>query len=253
MFYQFSHLGSPDYLKIEKGENFSYPPHLHQCFEVIVVREGEMQVTVDGREGVIREGEAMMIFPNQIHSMTSRHCRHLLGIFSPRLVQAYAARMSERIPLDNRFIPDPYLVEELCGLDNATLEVRKGALYLLCAQFDRQTEYRDKGADRSNLLFRIFSYVEKTFAEECTLNSVAQAVGYNYSYLSRYFRKAVGISFNDYVNHYRLSHACYLMDNSTQSILQCAMESGFTSIRSFNRNFKEQFGLTPAQYRKKTE
>ena len=31
MFYEFKHLGSPDYLKIEKGDNFSFPVHLHQC------------------------------------------------------------------------------------------------------------------------------------------------------------------------------------------------------------------------------
>lgn len=253
MFYQFNHLGSPDYLKVERGVNFSFPPHLHQCFEVIVVREGEMQITVDGQVRTVAAGQAMLIFPNQIHALHSDNCEHLLAIFSPRLVQAYAARMSDCVPQENRFTPDEYLVHTLDGLDDAPLEERKGLLYLLCGQFDRQAHYRDRGTDSSNILFRIFSFVEQTFAEDCTLERLSQAVGYNYSYLSRYFRKVVGISFNDYVNHYRLSHVCYLMDNTDGSIMQCALESGFASIRSFNRNFKEQFGITPVQYRKKTE
>ena len=45
----------------------------------------------------------------------------------------------------------------------------------------------------------------------------------------------------------------YLMDNTDGSIMQCALESGFDSIRSFNRNFKERFAITPVQYRKRTE
>jgi AraC-like DNA-binding protein len=253
MFYQFHHLGSPDYLKVERGINFSFPLHLHQCFEIIVVREGEMHITVDGQAHTIGAGQAMLIFPNQIHDLRSNNCKHLLAIFSPRLVQAYASRMSDRIPQDNRFEPDAYIVEMLDALDHASPEARKGALYLLCSQFDRQAQYRERGTDSRRLLFRIFSFVEQSFAEDCTLNRLSQQVGYNYSYLSRYFRKAVGISFNDYVVHYRLSHACYLLDNTDGSIMQCALESGFDSIRSFNRNFKERFAITPVQYRKKTE
>ena len=40
MFYEFMHLGSPDYIKVEKGSDFSFPFHLHQCFEIIVVLSG---------------------------------------------------------------------------------------------------------------------------------------------------------------------------------------------------------------------
>ena len=250
MFYQFHHLASPDYLKVEKGVDFSYPPHLHQCFEIIVILEGEMEIFVEGRACTVRKGEAALIFPNQIHALRSSHCRHALVIFSPRLVQAYAARLVDRVPEICRFVPDEYLVERLLHLDEAGKEVRKGVLYSLCGQFDEGAGYRKRGADDKNLLYRIFSYVEEKFSEECTLGAMSDELGYDYSYLSRYFKKAVGISFNEYVNHYRLSQSCYLLDNSDRSIMQCALESGFSSIRSFNRNFKEQFGITPAQYKK---
>lgn len=250
MFYQFNHLGSPDYLKIEKGTDFCFPPHLHQCYEIIVILDGEMRITVDEREFWLQAGQSMLIFPNQIHSLHSEHSRHLLGIFSPRLVQAYSSRVSGRIPEDNRFTPDGYLVQALERLDQAGTVEKKGVLYSLCGQFHRAAQYQPRNIDNHNLLYRIFSFVEEAFAEECTLAELAATVGYDYSYLSRFFKKTVGLSFNAYVNHYRLSHACYLMENSDRSILQCALESGFSSVRSFNRNFKEQFGVTPAQYRK---
>lgn len=251
MFYQFHHLGSPDYLKVEKGKDFSFPPHLHQCFEIIVILDGTMDVTVDGKVHTLAAGQSVLIFPNQIHAMRSSRSRHLLVIFSPRLVQAYASRLADRVPEDNAFFPDGYLVEGLSKLHEAGKEMRKGILYALCGQFDEGARYRERGADNKNLLYRIFSYVEQRYAEECTLGAMAETLGYDYSYLSRYFKKAVGLSFNEYVNHYRLSQSCYLLENSDRSILQCAMESGFSSIRSFNRNFKEQFGITPVQYRKK--
>ena len=47
MFYEYTHLGSVDYLKLESGRNFCFPPHLHRCFEIIVLLSGEMTVTVD--------------------------------------------------------------------------------------------------------------------------------------------------------------------------------------------------------------
>ena len=210
-----------------------------------------MEVTVDGKVHALTAGQATLIFPNQIHAMKSVQSRHLLVIFSPRLVQAYAARLPDRVPENNAFLPDGYLVEGLSALSEAGKETRKGILYALCGQFDAGACYRKRGTDTKNLLYRMFSYVEERYAEECTLGGMAEQLGYDYSYLSRYFKKAVGISFNEYVNHYRLSQSCYLLDNSDRPILQCAMESGFSSIRSFNRNFKEQFGITPVQYRKK--
>ena len=210
-----------------------------------------MEVVVDGKAHLLGAGEATMIFPNQIHAMRSSRCRHILVIFSPRLVQAYASRLVNRVPEDNAFTPDGYLVEGISRLSEASKETRKGILYALCGQFDGGARYRGRGTDTKNLLYRIFSYVEQRYADECTLAGMAEELGYDYSYLSRYFKKAVGISFNEYVNHYRLSQACYLLDNSDRPILQCAMESGFSSIRSFNRNFKEQFGIAPVQYRKK--
>ena len=133
--------------------------------------------------------------------------------------------------------------------DSSVIE-KKGVLYSLCGQFDKNAAYIPRQSDNQKLLHKIFSFVEREFKGDCTLKKLAETTAYEYSYLSRTFRKTVGISFNTYVNHYRLSHACYLMENSDASILQCSLDSGYTSLRSFNRNFKEHFGITPAEFRK---
>lgn len=251
MFYEFKHLGSPDYLKVEKGDDFSFPLHLHQCFEVIAVLSGEMEITVEARKYLLSTGEALLIFPNQIHSLKSTSSRHVLCIFSPRLVQAYATSVAGKIPCSNKFEVDEHLIKEMesLTLDSTTTE-KKGVLYSLCAKFDKSMAYKSRQTDNEKLLLKIFSFVEAEFDGDCSLSKLSESIGYDYSYISRFFKKIVGISFNAYVNYYRLSHACYLMENSNAPILQCALESGYTSLRSFNRNFKAYFNVTPAEYRK---
>ena len=62
MFYQYSHSGSPDYLKMERDKNFSFPSHLHQCFEIVVVCSGQMTVNVDEKSFVLEEKEYSIDF-----------------------------------------------------------------------------------------------------------------------------------------------------------------------------------------------
>lgn len=250
MFYQFAHPAGPDYWRVEAGEDFSFPPHLHACFEFLTVLEGQMTVTVDGREYLLSQGESLLLFPHQIHALTSTKSRHLLCIFSPQLVHTFSKQVAGLLPRDNRCAIASPIADTLRTADEDSLIAKKGVLYTLCAQFDRHAAYTPRSQAGDTLLHKIFAFVETAFAEDCSLKALAAAIGYDYAYLSRTFRRMVGISFNTYVNHYRLSHVCYLLQNTTQSVVQCALDSGYTSLRSFNRNFKEQFGTSPSEYRK---
>ncbi len=250
MFYQFSHPDSPDYFRVERGKNFSFPPHLHACFEFLYVKAGCMRVTADGREYALRAGDALLLFPHQIHALESEESEHVLCIFSPQLVHAFAKKTAGFSPRDNSFAVKTAIVAALDEAEGGSLFAKKGALYALCDAFDRTAVYVPRAKRHEGLLYKIFSFVETEFAADCSLRALAAATGYDYAYLSRRFRQAVGISFNTYVSHYRLSHACYLLENTDQSVLQCAVDSGYTSLRNFNRCFKAQFGTTPREYRK---
>ena len=91
--------------------------------------------------------------------------------------------------------------------------------------------------------------LEKKFRGDCSVGALAHQVGYSEDYLSRYFMHAVGMSYHSYVIQYRLGQACHLLRNTDEPILQCAMDSGFTSLRSFNRNFSLYISMTPTEYR----
>ena len=250
MFYQFQHFGISEYFCKEYGENFNFPTHLHQSFEFITVLSGKMQIQIDDTAYTLEKGESALIFPHQLHSITSKCSRHMLCIFSPELVRAYSSKFSNKKPDKNTAVIDKYLILALDKLlENSSTFQKKGILYSICAEFDKNTEYKKRLSYDENLLQNIFKFVEENFSGDCELSDLEKKTGYSYSYLSRCFKKTTGISFNTYVNRYRINNACYLLNNTSSSILECAFESGYKSIRSFNRNFLNVLGVTPREYR----
>ncbi len=252
MFYELQHSLAADYFRIEKDRNFSYPAHMHHCYELLCLLEGSMTAIVDGREYSLKPGGALMIFSNQVHSMkTADSSRHVLCLFSPKLISAYSSKTTSTVPKDNYFEPEEFYVKKLDSLDGSedVLEI-KGLLYSFCASFDKNASYKSNESASDVLLYRIFKFIEESYGKNCSLSDLSRHTGYEYTYLSRYFKQMVGISFNDYVNEYRISKACYLLQNGNMTVLEISNECGFNSLRTLNRNFKEQIGISPAEYRR---
>ncbi len=252
MFYQYNHFGTAEYFRKEYGENFSFPVHLHNSFEIITVLSGEMTVEIDNALYPLKQGESVLVFPNQLHSLQSSNSTHMLCIFSPELVSAYYSKIRNKIPEKNTISTDAFLIGALDNLlPDSSVTEKKGVLYFLCSQFEKDVKYIDKNKLSDNLLHKIFDFVEQNFAKDCSLAKLSSDTGYSYSHLSRCFKKSTGISFNSYINQYRISNACYLLNNTDYPIIHCALESGYKSLRSFNRNFIASLGVTPNQYRSK--
>jgi two-component system response regulator YesN len=102
-------------------------------------------------------------------------------------------------------------------------------------------------------LSEILRYINEHYREPLTRRSVAQAVGYNESYLSHLFSEYLDQSFSDYLLHLRLSEAADLLRSSSENISTIALSLGFGSIRSFNRAFSKAMKVSPRTYRKNTD
>ncbi|MBO7661443.1 MAG: helix-turn-helix transcriptional regulator, partial [Bacteroidaceae bacterium] len=63
------------------------------------------------------------------------------------------------------------------------------------------------------------------------------------------FEKECGISLSDALLDYRLHHACELLENTDYILEVVAEESGFGSSRTFYRQFRNPYNLTPNAYR----
>ena len=251
MLYQLQHSGFSEYFCKEYGKDFSFPVHMHHSFEFVTVFSGEMKITVDNTEYTLTKGEALLIFPHQLHSLNSNESTHMLCIFSPEIIKAYSSKTSGKLPQNSKFIPSSHLIDSVNTLlDSSSLISKKAVLYTLSAEFDNNTKYVEKNDEAISLLYKIFDFIDKNYQHDCSLFNLSKEVYFSYNYLSKYFKESVGTSFNNYVNQYKITKACYFLHNSTNSILQCALDSGYESLRSFNRNFKAIVGITPKEYRK---
>lgn len=229
-----------------------FPTHLHGNLEFITTTEGELTVNVDKKQYSVTPGNGVLVFPNQPHSFHIEKGKEVfICIFSPHLVKAYFPLHNGKRPESNIFECSPSLIECLSELKTPQNILKvKSILYFLCSEFDKMKTYYDIHADINTLLSKIFSFVENNYRKECSLESLSQSISYNKIYISRYFKNITGISYTEYVNRYRINEATFLLKNSTRKILDIALECGFTSLRSFNRNFKDSVGMTPLEYRK---
>lgn len=94
---------------------------------------------------------------------------------------------------------------------------------------------------------QVLLYLNDHFKDDITLISTVSELGFNASYLSRYFKGTLGIGFTQYVVMLRLREAMLLLEKG-RSISYCVYESGFSSVRTFYRGFESEFGCTPKQY-----
>lgn len=86
--------------------------------------------------------------------------------------------------------------------------------------------------------------------EKMTLTALAEKLGYSEFYVSRKFREISGMQFRDYLRYRRLAFALKELRDTENSILDIALNFGFSSHEAFTRAFKESYGMTPAKYRR---
>ncbi len=101
----------------------------------------------------------------------------------------------------------------------------------------------------SEVIAVAMGYINSHFGEELSLDDVAAFTGFSRYYFSRSFKRQTGYSFKDYLCQKRLQAAMDLLIQTNRSMRDVAVESGFGSVATFNRVFREKKGCTPTQYR----
>jgi AraC-like DNA-binding protein len=254
VFYEIKHGMGADYFAVERKQDFSYPLHMHRCYEAVMLLEGSMTVRIEKEEYLLNEGDLILIKPNRVHSFETRDSsRHILCIFAPELIAAITDSLTKyRLTSPVLREEDPLVRQLFLSLrEDADIATVKGFLYLLCSHFYRSLDRtaEDTYAKDTTLLRDIFYFVETNTDKPCTLESLAESLKYTASYLSRFFSANVGMSYNTYVRNVKMNRASYLLRNTRDSILSIALKCGYTSLSSFNRSFKQLTGMSPTHYR----
>ncbi len=249
-------------------EDVSWELHLHRGFEFIFVTEGGLRILVDEREHTVGPGEGILIMPYQLHALhpTEEGTHFFIAVFSGNYVPTFAGAHTGEVPqipvLPLPEVTRTYLVSELMAggkADFGTLTYRQywvespegsrliAGLYVICAAFEG-VEWRKKAANE-DLISQVLSYVEANYEKNVTLKEVADALCYEYHYLSRLFHDVLKINFRSLINQCRCERAKEMLLATDAPVARIAEACGFQSIRTFNRIFLELTGTSPTAWR----
>ena len=93
-------------------------------------------------------------------------------------------------------------------------------------------------------------HIHHHYAEDLSLNTVADVVFLNRDYLSRQFKKEVGVNFSEYLMKVRMKQARRLLENSSLRISEVACSIGIMNVSYFSTVFHKTFGCKPNDVRK---
>lgn len=216
-----------------------YPSHFHKSFELLYAKQGSQTVFVKGMPYRLQKGDCCLVFPYEMHAFRVEQGSALfVSVFSGEYVPELGAVAQEQSPASPLFRPGEALCDFLSArfFHTGTPEpyVLRAALYLLCGAFMEQATLvpREK---KDGLLLSIIRYVEEHYREPITERTVAAALGYHEQYVSRVFRSVMQMNFRDLVNQYRLEDALARLKAGGVTVTQAALDSGFQSVRTFNR------------------
>lgn len=96
----------------------------------------------------------------------------------------------------------------------------------------------------------IMRWIEEHYAEEVTLDRIAEYVHLSKFYAARIFRDETGSSIGEYLTVRRIRQACRLLHTTDLSVEQIGIKVGLPSTPYFIQLFKKAIGTTPLKYRK---
>jgi len=244
---------------------YNYGSHIHQFCELIWVIEGEIEMTVEGKVELVKAGQFTVISPFQLHSFyTPEYCHIWICVFSNDFILdlvPFEELCRERQSAS--FTPSEELINYIrkSGFEELVKKYRgegdprpmvyrlKSIFHLIISEYFSAVPPLTEGG-KSVTLQRILIYIFEHYRENITQSSVGKALGYSPKYISNCFAALSGTNFRAMLNSLRIEQAKNLLIGTERSMLDIALECGFSGDRSFYRTFVDTVGITPGEYRK---
>ena len=171
------------------------------------------------------------------------------GVFKDK-IQGYAPKYP--VIRAGQIEPDVYhAIQAIIQMEENEPMIVQAYVQIVLARCIGKMELVEKSCVGSDdLIYRTVSYISGNFRRQFSLEDMARDLGVSKYVLSRVFSKTFHRNFNQYLNDARLSYACTRLVNTSDTILNICLDSGFDSQRTFNRVFKERYKTAPSEYRK---
>ncbi|WNS46086.1 AraC family transcriptional regulator [Paenibacillus sp. MMS20-IR301] len=254
------------------------PRHWHESVEISYVIRGRIdEIYVEGASYTSEQGDIVVINSNAVHSFSvsagsdrlaltlqipyefikesfsemDRYSIHCVSRHMQEHSHKQRMKLSKLRDILGR-ITDAYLCygsDPLADIEIKGLSYQ--LMYILLSHFLIE---KPAGVIQTykhlERLTSITNYIKQHYNQELPIEVLAARFSLTGEYLSRFFRKHIGMTILQYLNTIRLEHAYRDLMNTDISITRIAFEHGFPNEKSFSRVFKAVYRTTPHEYRK---
>lgn len=279
--------GKKDYpLEVYTDEVAKYPEgyicwHWHKEHELLYVLDGEIELYTGQKKYHLKKHEGAWIVPNMLHMMkplppaedavlcailvdTSLLCgfrgsrihqKYVMPLFEDKHVDAYIFREDNH--WQKRIL---YLLARCYELYHAKgigyeweLVVLLQQSGVILAQNMGELLHASHAPNLGDYLQvkKGMEFIQKHYSEKIYLQDIAASIPISRCECCRSFKKVIHQSPVDYLISYRVRMAEYLLLHTDKSILEIALETGFSNSSHFIRMFQKQIHCTPLKYRRR--
>lgn len=250
-------------MKIWYGTSLEFGAHLHNHLELVYMISGSAKVIIDSKEWIIRQGDVLLIFPNQIHQYQKIDLEeYLVCIFPPDICPEFLPIVRKKLPI-SPLIPKELVQDEVGNLLRQIEAVNrektpyytiqsKGYFLVLLSELFAVMQLEESASSDLNTIKEILNFCSNHFQQEIHLEMLETSLHISKYHISHLFREKLGMGFQEYIGMMRTSAACRLLEGyeGEKQITDIAYQVGFNSTRSFNRVFLKYTGMTPREYQK---
>ena len=250
-------------------------PHIHNCMEIGICIYGSGSLIIDDQSWHFRADSVVIVPKGVMHMQLNEgtpltHWHYILVNETawletlPTSLRKEGRELLEGVRNGIYFAPDRKTTE-MRAIANALfhrytlcqtledLELNAG-LNLLMAQLSLVSLEAAENVpalvkDRKGIEPAL-QYVSRNYHQEIRMDQMAAACAMSESYFRKVFQSVMGVPPLEYVNRYRINRSVQLLSMTNETILTIAGMTGFSSIATYNRNFKRYVGQSPAQWRK---
>jgi len=238
--------------------------HWHKYYEIIFIKEGRYRL-VNNRKTIESDEPGVFIHrPYSLHNLNSlgRVYRRRVIFVTREIVNRFTWQTvdADAYANANLIYAHPNLTEweELdfyIDLTQKHQEEPNVLAHVYALMFQRIISIAEEG--RGEIVRCPFSYIQDVLnyildnlAENNTIEVIAARFNTGRSKLQSDFKAVTGMSFHQYIVTLRLNRAYRLLLEGERSVVQVAMETGYSSEAHFIKAFREHWGITPGQLRK---
>lgn len=269
------------YVNEEIREDKELHCHWHEEVEFIYIEQGEAIFNIDMEVIKASKGECILVNSESLHSgysINKGKCSYKAIVFDLNFLSSamYDLCQSKFIdPIINKTYKFPKLIKASSEGERKVIdEIRqiikvyciknvgwelmiKASLLKIVALIAESSKLKGEEKDINNLkdykielIKKTIMYIQLNYNKKIYIENLASEINMNTYYFCRFFKKIMGKTPIEYLNHYRIEQAARIIKNEDRKIINVALDVGFENLSYFIKKFKQYKKCTPAKFRK---